>query len=112
MAEKGLPRASRGWSNRRGATGSRHSFKRGLIDALIGPEMHELGPAGYKGFVRLQRQVLDMSANDAESGRTAAPLRLDSGMRVTAEIHQGRRTVMEYLLSPVRRASQEAGRER
>ncbi len=34
------------------------------------------------------------------------------GMLLTAEIHQGQRTVMEYLLSPVRKVGQEAGRER
>jgi hemolysin D len=33
-------------------------------------------------------------------------------MQITAEIHQGRRTVLEYLLSPVSKATQEAGRER
>jgi HlyD family secretion protein len=27
-------------------------------------------------------------------------------------VHQGRRTVMEYLLSPVQRVAMEAGRER
>lgn len=44
-----------------------------------------------------------------ESGRLLA---LQPGMLVSAEIHQGQRTVMEYLLSPVRRVSQEAARER
>jgi HlyD family secretion protein len=33
-------------------------------------------------------------------------------MQVVAELHQGRRTVMEYLLSPVRKAFHEAARER
>jgi HlyD family secretion protein len=39
-------------------------------------------------------------------------LLLQAGMRVTAEIHQGERSVLEYLLSPVRQVAQEAGRER
>lgn len=39
-------------------------------------------------------------------------LKLAAGMQVIAEIHQGRRTVLEYLLSPVRKAFMEAGRER
>jgi len=39
-------------------------------------------------------------------------LKLTPGMAATIEIHQGRRTVMEYLLSPVRRVTSEAGRER
>jgi HlyD family secretion protein len=33
-------------------------------------------------------------------------------MQVSAEIHLGRRTVLEYLLSPVTKAFQEAARER
>jgi hemolysin D len=33
-------------------------------------------------------------------------------MQVSAEIHLGARTVLEYLLSPVQKAFQEAGRER
>lgn len=49
------------------------------------------------------------------------PTRIDSdgvryplapGMQVSAEIHLGTRTVLEYLLSPVRKAWHEAGRER
>jgi HlyD family secretion protein len=39
-------------------------------------------------------------------------LALTPGMQVMAEIRQGKRTVLEYLLSPVHRAVQEAGRER
>jgi len=38
--------------------------------------------------------------------------RLSPGMQVTAEITLGRRSVMEYLVSPVSRAFQQAGRER
>ncbi|MDO8812814.1 MAG: HlyD family type I secretion periplasmic adaptor subunit [Gallionella sp.] len=37
---------------------------------------------------------------------------LAPGMQVTAEIHLGTRTILEYLLSPVLGAFQEAGRER
>lgn len=37
---------------------------------------------------------------------------LSPGMQVTAEIHLGTRTILEYLLSPVTGAFQEAGRER
>lgn len=38
--------------------------------------------------------------------------RLSPGMQVTAEITLGRRSVMEYLVSPISRAFQQAGRER
>jgi hemolysin D len=34
------------------------------------------------------------------------------GMQVVAETTQGKRTVLEYLLSPVQKAVAEAGRER
>jgi hemolysin D len=57
----------------------------------------------YKGIVRLSQQTLDSGGQS---------LKLTPGMQVIAELHQGRRTVMEYLLSPVRKAFQEAGRER
>lgn len=57
----------------------------------------------YKALVRLGAQSLEIEGEK---------LRLSPGMQVIAEIHQGRRTVMEYLLSPVQKAFQEAGRER
>jgi hemolysin D len=39
-------------------------------------------------------------------------LRISPGMVVQAEIHQGSRTVLEYLLSPVQMVANEAARER
>lgn len=36
-------------------------------------------------------------------------LTITPGMQVVAEVNQGKRTVLEYLLSPVRRAVNEAG---
>ena len=57
----------------------------------------------YKALVRLDDQHLKTDGNS---------LRLSPGMQVIAEIHQGQRTVIEYLLSPVQKAWQEAGRER
>lgn len=60
-------------------------------------------PLLYKALVTLQRMDLEMD------GRRFA---LSSGMQSNAEIRLGTRTVMEYLLSPVRKAWHEAGRER
>jgi hemolysin D len=57
----------------------------------------------YKGIVELKAQFLE-----GGMGRFAVA----AGMQVTAEIVEGDRTVMEYLLSPVRRVANEAGRER
>lgn len=39
-------------------------------------------------------------------------LRLVSGMAVTAEVHIGTRTVLEYLISPIQKVAAEAARER
>lgn len=62
-------------------------------------------PSGlrYEALIRLDAQHLDTDGTR---------LRLSPGMRVVSEIHQGRRTVLEYLLSPIQKAWQEAARER
>jgi hemolysin D len=62
------------------------------------------GIATYKARVQLDAQVL----RDAQ-GRF---LPLAPGMQLVAEINQGKRTVLEYLLSPVQKAVSEAARER
>lgn len=59
----------------------------------------------YKALVKLASPTLQHAA-------TGEALTLNPGMLVTAEIHQGQRTVLEYLLSPVRKVAQEAARER
>lgn len=60
-------------------------------------------PAGYRALISLATPYLE-----AEGKR----FRLVPGMQVAAEIHLGTRTVLEYLLSPVRKVIFEAGRER
>ena len=60
-------------------------------------------PLLYKALVTLSRMDLEMD------GRRFP---LSAGMQSNAEIRLGTRTVMEYLLSPVRKAWHEAGRER
>ncbi len=60
-------------------------------------------PLVYKALVALKAMRLEM---DGER------FALGAGMQASAEILLGRRTVMEYLLSPVRKAFHEAGRER
>lgn len=62
-------------------------------------------PLAYRALVRLDGAHLTSAA-------TGERLALNAGMLVIAEIHQGQRTVMEYLLSPVRKVAQEAARER
>jgi HlyD family secretion protein len=45
-------------------------------------------------------------------GAKGQQLKLTPGMQVAAEIHLGQRSVIEYLLSPIQKVAQEAGRER
>ncbi|MBV8209159.1 MAG: HlyD family type I secretion periplasmic adaptor subunit [Burkholderiaceae bacterium] len=58
---------------------------------------------GFKALIELDRQTLQ--AQD----RSFA---LVPGMRVVAEINEGRRTVLEYLLSPIQKTLYDSGRER
>lgn len=60
-------------------------------------------PLRFKALVTLEESAL-------ETGGIDFPLNV--GMQATAEIMLGRRTVMEYLLSPVKKAWYESGRER
>lgn len=60
-------------------------------------------PLTFKAIVELSSQQL--SSPDVS-------LSLAAGMQLSAEIVEGRRTVLEYLLSPVRKVADEAGRER
>ncbi len=61
-------------------------------------------PLAYRALIQLDSQTLVSPGGQAFD--------LTAGMAATIEIHQGRRTVMEYLTSPVRRVVAEAGRER
>jgi len=71
-------------------------------DALTGRD-RPMGPLAFRTLVELGAQEL------AADGRRHA---LQSGMQVAGEIHLGTRSVLEYLLSPVQKAFQEAARER
>lgn len=57
----------------------------------------------YKALIALKSQALEAQKQT---------FKLVPGMQVVAEIHQGRRTVMEYLLSPVQKTLHDSGRER
>lgn len=58
------------------------------------------------------RAIVALSSPHLSSESAADRWPLSPGMLVTAEIHHGDRTVMEYLLSPIRKVTQEAARER
>lgn len=96
---------------------SAYPFERyGMLDgtvARVGPDASEpmarqddsVAPseASYKAIVHLRGQQLEAY------GRR---LKLVPGMQVVAEVHHGKRTVLEYLLSPVAKTLSESGRER
>ncbi len=60
-------------------------------------------PSIYKAIVSFKNQMLDAEGEQ---------LKLMPGMQVVAEINQGSRTVMQYLLSPVQKTLYDSGRER
>jgi hemolysin D len=62
-----------------------------------------VGALAFRALIDLDTQVFE------SGGRRYA---LMPGMQVTAEVNLGTRTILEYLLSPLRRAFHEAGRER
>jgi HlyD family secretion protein len=64
----------------------------------------ETGLPPYKARIRLDRQTLTVTGGKRHA--------LIAGMQVTAEIHLGRRTVLQYLLSPIQKTLHEYGRER
>ena len=71
-------------------------------DALTGRD-RPMGPLTYRASVTLKTQSLT-----ADGEKYA----LAPGMQVAAEINLGTRTVLEYVLSPVKKAFHEAARER
>lgn len=60
-------------------------------------------PSIYKAIISFNARVLDAQGEK---------FKLVPGMQVVAEINQGSRTVMEYLLSPVQKTLYDSGRER
>lgn len=63
----------------------------------------QVAQLAYRTSVSLDKQILKADGMS---------YRLASGMQVSAEIKLGERTVLEYLLPPVRKVFHEAGRER
>jgi HlyD family secretion protein len=67
------------------------------------PDTESTGDSPFKARIQLAAQQLPTRG-------TALPIA--AGMQVQAEIRQGERTVLEYLLSPVRRIAHESALER
>lgn len=75
-------------------------------DRTEGGDSLARGPMGVPAFTAL----IELADQSIEANGLNLPLA--AGMQISAEIVQGERTVFEYLLSPVRRVVDEAGRER
>ena len=87
------------------ATEANRSNSNASANAVEGnPGNVAAGMLTYKARVQLDSQVL----KDPQGNR----LILTPGMQVVSEINQGKRSVLEYLLSPVQKTISEAGRER
>ena len=76
------------------------------------PKQQPQQQAGQPGTQMTYRAIVRVDTTELTSAATGEKLSLTPGMVVTAEIHQGTRSVLEYLLSPVKKVGQEAARER
>lgn len=94
---------------------TRHGVLTGVV-RHVGPDASEERPsvAGPDSIARADPpggyRVLVALDADALPGH-AGPLPLVAGMLVSAELHLGTRTVIEYVTSPVAKTFREAGRE-
>jgi len=95
--------------------------KYGLLDGRVilvsadaaDPKQQQQQPAQQPGQPQLNyRAIVQIDSPVLTSAATGEKLLLNPGMAVTAEVQQGRRSVIEYLLSPVKKVAQEAARER
>jgi hemolysin D len=97
--------------------------KYGMVDGVVRHVTHdasERGPDASAGERRgaetapppglAYRALIALKAGAVES--QGQRLKLTPGMQVAAEIHLGRRSVLEYLLSPIQKVAHEAARER
>ncbi|MGH9718705.1 MAG: HlyD family type I secretion periplasmic adaptor subunit [Bryobacteraceae bacterium] len=91
--------------------------KYGMLNGVVkqvSADAHEKpasgNPAGRLVQDAAYRALINLGSSHLDS--RGGQLRLVPGMQVSAEIHLGTRTVLEYLLSPVQKIAHEAGRER
>ena len=92
--------------------------KYGMLDARVeqvaadAADAKDPNPADSKPTTSLQAYRTAVALKDQSLVADGITYPLAAGMQVAAEIKLGDRTVLEYLLSPVRKAFHEAGRER
>lgn len=78
------------------------------VQAPSGREQGQKG--GNPGAAPIYRALVDLTSQQLLV--QGVPHKLVAGMQVVAEINQGQRSVMEYLLSPLKKTLDESGRER
>lgn len=86
------------------ATESGQGNSGGQGPQAVGSESQSFGASTYKARIELEKQQLD--------GVGADVLKMNAGMQIVSEIHQGERTVLEYLLSPILKTVKESAKER
>jgi HlyD family secretion protein len=97
--------------------------KYGMLQGVVQTVSADSQSGGWQGSASQSREQLERSGQaltfkavvqllDQHLLIDGASLPLAAGMQLHAEIVEGRRTVLEYLLSPLRRVVSEAGQER
>ena len=87
----------------------RYGMLEGIVRHMSADATERPDPANAGAIGLYYRALVSIDAASAPAGVESQ--RLVSGMQLAAEIHLGTRTLLEYLLSPVRRTLHEAGRE-
>jgi HlyD family secretion protein len=85
----------------------------GMLDGVvrqISADATERQDPRSPGYMGLQYRAL-VSLTPQTAPRGALTQRISPGMQISAEIHMGTRSVLDYLLSPIRKSLHEAGRE-
>ena len=88
----------------------RHGTVSGIVRHLSADATERPDPAA-PGAIASSLHYRALIALESATRSDGAPLRLAPGMQLSAEMHLGTRTVFEYLVSPLRKTWQEAGRE-
>lgn len=81
-------------------------------DAVATGEADKPGAPVFVVRIRLDRTAVTVGDCSVPQSPNCREIPLGPGMALQAEIRTGRRRIIEYLLSPLRRAVSEAGRER
>jgi len=87
--------------------------KYGMIEATVDHVSADSGQQesdGNQASASVYRAILNLGEQTLHYNNKEFDLKV--GMQVTAEIHLGSRTVMQYIFSPITRAVNEAGTER